>query len=120
MTKRRFGLSPGLVFWGTLAFTLVRALWPDPFTEDTVGRFDKVVHAFAFYVLSLLAAMAFSRRPLWNIVAGLLVFGGLIEVLQAIPILNRDASGWDIVADFTGIVLALTPIALMRWHDRRR
>jgi VanZ family protein len=111
---------PRLLFWGTLAFTLVRALWPDPFTEDTVGRWDKVVHALAFYVLSLLAAMAFSRRPLLAVAGALLAFGGLIEVLQAIPALHRDSSWGDLIADVTGITLALTPIALMRFNDPRR
>lgn len=107
----RTGRALRLVFWLVLAFTLVRALWPDPLTEEYVGPNDKIVHATAFLVLGLLSAAAFPARRLLILGVWLLAFGGLIEVLQAIPMLHRDSSFADLAADLVGVCAALAVVA---------
>jgi VanZ family protein len=101
-----------LGFWLLLALALARALWPDPYTEPVVGQMDKLVHAAAFYGLTLTAAAAHPRAPLIGVAAAMLGFGALVEILQAIPMLHRDASWLDLAADMVGILVALAPTLL--------
>lgn len=94
--------------------TLLAALLP--FARDLPGQLgDKIQHAIAFVVLTVLAALAFpSVRPAFLILsmAGL---GGAIELLQLLPIIHRDAEMADWVTDCAAILVA-TPIAVLaRW-----
>lgn len=76
---------------------------------------DKVEHIIAFATLAALGSFAFPRAPLLRLLAGLSLFGALIEVVQAIPVLQRDADAMDWVADTVaaGVVLVLV------WLRRR-
>ena len=94
------------LFWLTVAFTLVIALLPAPPSALLVAG-DKVLHMAAFAVLSLLAILAFPRRKLIERFAGLAALGGLIEVLQMIPALRRDAEFSDWLADCAAIALVI-------------
>lgn len=67
-------------FWLAPAFTLVMALVPRPPAALLVAG-DKSLHMAAFAVLSALAALAFPRRRVTQLFAGLAALGGLIEVL---------------------------------------
>lgn len=103
-----------LGFWLACAVALARALWPDPYTEPVIGPWDKLVHAGAFYVLGVLALAAYPKAGLTRIVLALAAFGGVIEILQAIPVLNRDAAWDDWAADWFGLALALVPVVVRR------
>lgn len=122
--RRDVHLGPGLrvLFWTGLAVALARALWPDPFTEPYVGHWDKVTHGAGCFLLTMLGAAAHSRTPLPLIGLGILAFGGLVEGLQAIPFIDRDASLGDLAADAAGIAAALVPTMLppLRQVLRRR
>ncbi len=99
-------------FW--LAFTgvMVMALKPSP--GDGAGFWDKAQHFTAFYVLAALGAVAFARRPVWVLAAALVALGGLIEGLQATPLIHRDAEFSDWIADGLGVACALGPMLLPR------
>lgn len=107
-------LAAGL-FWLAAAFTLVVALLPEPLTPLPFEAGDKVQHMLAFAVLSVLAAAAFPRRRLLELFAAMALLGGLIEVLQMIPALHRDAEVLDWVAD-----CAASLAALVIWFAARR
>lgn len=70
---------------------------------------DKVQHMLAFAVLACLASRAYYRTSLLKIWLGLAGVGALIEVLRAIPALNRDASFVNFFADClaAGVVLLI-------------
>ncbi len=110
----------GGLFWAAAAFTLVMALLPRPPVPPGLAASDKVQHIFAFAVLSLLAAAAFPRRGLIALFLGMALLGGLIEVLQMIPALNRDAEVMDWVADCLASLAALSAWFGARWLYRRR
>ncbi len=93
-----------LAFWGAAAFALVMALIPAP-PQAPMG--DKSQHMIAFAVLASLASHAYYRAPLMRIGLGLAAFGAMIEILQAIPALNRDASMMDWLADCAAIAVVL-------------
>ena len=68
---------------------------------------DKVQHIVAFVTLSVLASLAYPEAGLFRIGLLLSLYGAAIEVLQAIPVLHRDSSFWDWMADTAAVVVTL-------------
>jgi VanZ family protein len=71
-----------------------------------VSMSDKLNHASAFSLLSILYILSYSYYSLKKVVLTLLGYGILIEVTQAfLP--TRSSSIEDIVADLVGILLGI-------------
>ena len=104
-----------LLFWGAALFALVMALLPHP--PDVPGNpSDKVQHIAAFATLGALGSFAYARvRASW-LIGGLSLFGALIEVAQAIPVLHRDSDPLDWLADTIACAAA---VLLIGWMRRR-
>ena len=100
------------VFWAALLFTFVEAVIP-PKRAIPLFPWDKAEHFAAFYVLTLLAVAAFPRRTLPMLAIALSAFGASIELVQALPFVNRDCDFWDWVADTIAVGAALAPLALV-------
>jgi len=85
-------------FWAAAALSLFMAELPKPpaLPGDPT---DKVQHIIAFATLAGLAAAAYPRTRLVAILLGLSAFGGAIEIFQMNPLVSRDASWWDWIAD---------------------
>lgn len=94
------------IFWVTLLVVYALAIMPSPQAPD-LGAGDKVNHIAAFLTLTLLGRAAYRGQPAWRLAIGLSLFGALIELTQAIPLLHRDASFWDWVADSFAVLAAL-------------
>jgi VanZ family protein len=87
-----------LAFWAAAALSLFMAELPRaPSLPGDPG--DKVQHIVAFATLAALAAAAYPRTRLLKILIGLSAFGGAIELIQMNPMISRDASWWDWIAD---------------------
>ena len=116
--RRRINSLVLVVFVAAAAFTLWRALLPG---DDSVGLipWDKAKHFIVFYVLTSLAVVALPASRFWRIGAVLLAFGGLIEILQAVPVIGRDASAGDILADACGVGAVFGPMLIARWRARQ-
>lgn len=110
MPHPTFGrVQPGVtipVFWALLLGVTVLCLLPTAYLPPKVfSLWDKAQHALAFATLAALGLLAYPHRR-WRVLAGLLVFGGLIELAQA-------ATGWrygewaDWLADAAGLALGL-------------
>jgi len=115
-------ISPKLIaaaFWGALIFALVMALLPKP-PHLPGDPSDKVQHILAFTVLTALAVAAFGRSAFAKIAGGLFAYGALIEILQSIPMLHRDASVWDWVADCAAVIVVLLIASLLPQRRDRR
>jgi len=97
-----------IAFWAAAALSLFMAELPKPpaLPGDPT---DKVQHIIAFATLAGLAAAAYPRTRLLWILLGLSAFGGAIEIFQMNPLISRDASWWDWIADTVaaGAVLLL-------------
>ena len=78
---------------------------------------DKVQHVIAFATLGLLGGFAYPRLPALRLVAGLSLFGALIELVQAIPALNRDSDVIDWLADTAASGIALLLVRRLRRLD---
>lgn len=107
--NRRFQFA----FGAAAIFAFVMATLPNP-PEIPWHPEDKIQHMTAFVVLTVLAIPAFPRlRPI-HIVLSLSAFGGLIELVQAIPALHRDADWLDWLADTVAIFGAAGITLLLR------
>lgn len=107
-------------FWGAWAFSLVMAVLPRP-PHLPWEPGDKVEHIAAFVTLALLSAWAYPKTPLIQLLVRLSLFGALIELVQALPSLNRDSDPMDWLADTVAAAVALAIVSLWRRSsDRRR
>lgn len=108
-----------LLFWTAVVFTLVMATLPKPLPIP-LDPSDKLLHMTAFVALSSLGVLAYPATLL-TMLLGLCLFGGVIELVQSIPGLNRDASLADWMADAVAVAAVLLPVALIRrWRGRPR
>ena len=104
-------------FWAAFAFTTVMALIPKP-PAVPVGYSDKVQHGLAFATLGILGGLAFPRLSAVRLILLLSLFGALIEIAQATPIIHRDCDPWDWVADTVACILAVVAIQRLRSAKR--
>ena len=105
------------VAWGALlVLTLFLALWPLTAPVASTG-WDKTDHLLGFAALAMTGLWMLPvqvRAHAW-LMLGLIIFGGLIEVLQTfIPHRQGDVVDW--LADAIGVGLgALVGYAVLRW-----
>ncbi len=90
-------------------------LAPVPPRVPQVDYLDKLAHVAAFFLLVLpLASVLSARSALLGLLALMLLYGGLIEIVQ--PMVGRGAEWMDFLADALG---AFAGLALGRWlHPR--
>ena len=99
-----------------LLLSLIIALLPAFWTLDYEHRrwlldTDKFLHAFGFTILALWFSGQYTRADYWRLGLGLVLFGGLIELLQ-LMISYRTAEWLDLAADGAGIVIGLVIASL--------
>lgn len=104
-----------ILFWPAVAATIIGAVIP-PMRIGNVLPWDKAIHFIAFYILTLLAVAGFPRRSNFVIGVALSMFGALIEVVQATPLVHRDADWHDWLADTIAIVAVMLPMLAARWR----
>lgn len=103
-------------FWLALAFGLVAALIPQP-PQLPGSPSDKVQHFAAFAALAGLGSAAYRSMSLLRLLLGLSAFGAAIELLQAIPALNRDSDPVDWLADTIGAALVAVAVKWLRTNQ---
>ena len=101
-----------LLFWSALIFALVMANLAQPPVIE--GADDKSLHMLAFAVLAALIAPAYPRASLWLLFLALAIFGGVIEFMQSLAGLGRQADFHDWIADIIAAGGVLLAIGLMR------
>jgi VanZ family protein len=113
---------PRLAFAVALATVLVASLLPPASLPPVHSGWDKADHALAWLALGLLGMHAWPGRAT-RVMAGLLAYGGAIELLQGLSAW-RQAEWADLVADGIGLAAALAVqagmAAVARYAQRRR
>jgi VanZ family protein len=102
-----------VVFWAAATFAFAMAVLPHP-PQVPLSPSDKVQHVIAFATLGLLSVWAYSATPVAKLIIRLSLFGGLIELVQAIPVLHRDSDVFDWFADTIAAGLVALFVAWVR------
>ena len=105
-----------LLFWSAALFALVMALLPPEPGTSLVP--DKVQHAIAFGVLGLLGCFAYPRLSPALLVAGLSLFGALIELAQGTSFIHRDCDPMDWLTDTLACIAVV--FAVHCWGRSKR
>jgi VanZ family protein len=105
--KQRLTLDWRSIFFAALLLVMALMLIPLKHSNDGWVYADKLQHIAVFLVLAMIGFMAYPNKLRW-VCAGLFVYGGLIELLQQIFTLSRQASLADWLADVVGVTLGLT------------
>lgn len=100
------------LFWIALAISLAVASDPHPIHVPW-NPGDKLQHMMAFAALTLVGRAAYFRERWLPLLGGLAAFGALIEFVQMIPVLHRDAELLDWVADCSAMLVTATLIQIM-------
>src|SRR5438132_12906328 len=90
------------LFWSCALAVLVLSLLPPSVQVPSTG-WDKSNHLLAFAILAVLGLRAYPGRS-GTVLAALLAYGGLIEVLQSLTS-YRSADWQDLIADALGLAL---------------
>ena len=78
--------------------------WPDPAGGGVeITGADKVVHALLFGLLALTARAAFG--PARAVLAAVLTYATVSELVQALLLSRRSGDLWDLLADVVGALL---------------
>lgn len=101
-----------VVFWLAITVAFVVAIWPKPIIVPGAPN-DKIQHILAFLFLTALGSAAYPRNAL-KLGLGLAGLGALIEIVQAIPALNRDAELLDWIADVAAVLAVLAAVFVWR------
>lgn len=114
--RRRPRLAPACraLFFLAAAAVLGAALTPPEDHPPELFGWDKANHASAFAVLMALGVLGFPKARAPVIGLSLALFGGAIELLQATPLVHRDADPMDLLADAAGLLAAAWPALALR------
>lgn len=105
----------GWFFLAALLAASVFALWPGYANPPSPLGWHVVNHLAAFIVLTMLARAAWpDLRRIWLFLV-LLAYGGLIELLQSLPVISRTMSLYDWAVDAVGILLGLVLVWIAGW-----
>ncbi len=109
------------IFWrislvAATLFAVIMATLPNP--PITVGSSDKIQHMLAFAVLTALACLAYPRANALYVIFGLGFIGAVIELIQSIPALRRDANLADWLADLFAIIIVICAARLLKIAKR--
>jgi VanZ family protein len=111
-------LVDGFLFWPTMT----AVIWGELTGKEpnVVGLLnDKVLHFMAYFALAAMAAAAFKeRRPVVLAGLGLMLLGGLLEILQGL--VGRDMSAFDELANVAGILVGGVVARICVEYLRRR
>lgn len=115
-------LWAGIICWLSLTST-------PPLIPGVLG-WDKLLHAVAYALLSILVAQYLHiYTQSWKTVfyAGCLaiLYGGLMEVLQLMMQTGRRAEWWDLVADIIGalagcVIFRQASVVISQYHARNQ
>jgi VanZ family protein len=108
-----------ILFWSAALFAFIMAALPQP-PEVPGTPSDKVLHMLAFACLAALGSAAYPRLAAFKLVAALSAFGALIEFVQLIPELHRDAELLDWLADTGAVFAIVSAIHLWRRAQQKR
>jgi VanZ family protein len=120
MLVRSFRRLARAAFYVAALAAFALAIMPKPPRGPLDQYGDKVEHIVAFAVLAALANLGFGVQRWRPIVIGLALFGAVIEVVQAVPLLHRDSDPVDWLADVAAVLVVTLAVVAAVAVARRR
>jgi hypothetical protein len=99
---------------GCVLLTGMGAFSPPGAPRPHLFPWDKAEHFSAFFAMTVCALAALPRAPAWWLGVMLSLAGGLIEVVQGLPFVDRDSDWKDWAADTLAILAVLGVLAAGR------
>ncbi len=114
----RMRLTDAVVFWPAALLVVWGSLAPLPPLQVPPDS-DKLFHFIVYFVLAAIGVAAFrARRPAFLAALGLIVLGGMLEILQGF--VGRQTSFADQLANTLGVLAGGTLARLaVEWLRRR-
>ena len=102
-----------LLFWAALAFRLRHGRAAAPAAHSRPAERQGAAHHRLYHARHPRVDSAFPKLADWRLLAGLSLYGAVIEIVQLVPALNRDGDVIDWLADTAavGVVLLLFRLA---------
>jgi len=76
--------------------------------------------AYFFLTIGLIVGWKFTLKNRLIAIVSLFAWGVVLEIIQGLPLVSRTASGMDLVANASGILLAMLVGWLFSfWHQRK-
>ncbi|WP_223439850.1 VanZ family protein [Polaribacter litorisediminis] len=99
-----------LVSVGILCLSLIKM----PETGIKVANIDKGYHSIAYFILTITWLLSFYKKPQkkYIIAISCIIFGIIIELLQASLTVYREGDYFDVLANSLGVLLALSTFSL--------
>lgn len=88
---------------------LIGCTWPGSGVPHEMSTNDKLMHVVIFVPFSalwMLAGRGLLGRPAWVLLAGVL-YGALIEIIQASLPIGRNGDVQDVIADSVGVIIGI-------------
>jgi ABC-type dipeptide/oligopeptide/nickel transport system permease component len=104
-----------LMVLGVSAFCIALCAALPEGTKVSIGLGDKFDHFAAFAALAAMCAAVFPGLALGYLQTAMVAFGAAIELVQAIPALQRNSDAKDLLADAAGAAAALVLVFLWRY-----
>lgn len=101
-----------LISWMFLVLLLSLFSFPSN-NLDQIPNSDKWIHLVMYGIMSVLSFLFFNAPPktknlkLWQPFLLPFFYGMIIEILQELPLVNRQSDVMDVVANSVGIILGL-------------
>ncbi|PTQ11620.1 hypothetical protein CLG96_09365 [Sphingomonas oleivorans] len=106
--------------WLAIGGAYMLSIMPEDEAPKVLG-WDKAQHMLAFFTITLLFRLGYPRFPVRYVIGALGLFGALIEFSQMVPLIHRDSSVWDWVADMIALFAALLVARpIVAWLGRWR
>ena len=110
---------PRMVFFVGLLAVIALSVVPQGAIPDT-GLSDKLDHLASYAALAFTGGIAHrGKRSLFMLVAGLLLLGAGLELVQAL-LPGRIASGYDVLANLAGVALGSAAAILTNTFMNKR
>lgn len=113
MLHEKNALTWKVIFWANGILLLYLTLMPSVQQTVSIPNIDKVFHFIGFGAFAFFCVLAFPKLKPWIVVVISTLLGVLVEIVQSfIP--YRGFSVADMLADFLGIIVAISFIHLVR------
>lgn len=96
-------LSAARLSLAAASLVIAYGAFAPPGRAPSLMPWDKAEHFTAFFGLMALSLVSFPKTSIWRLAALLTAVGGLVELVQGLPMVHRDCDWKDWAAEVLGL-----------------